>query len=242
MDWLAASVTNDTLSIWDDGAEPARHIPLQGADAHDVIRAQMERHGLTRAVLAGPESPHKAIPCAPVTPSQALGVIHIPILTQTAPAAELPARQTATVAGVLQAHPKFDGVICLTGPETYWVHVSAAEVISVAASSADRLFRALYPHRLPTTDAAFNDALSAAQSRPERMLLTTSTQDPNRFMGSLIGAELTATRAWWLGQQVLALGPTAHLRAHALTAQATMVTTGADEPALLAGLRMAAGL
>ena len=103
-------------------------------------------------------------------------------------------------------------------------------------------------------DAAFDTALSDALSRPERLgarlfslraegLLNnlSHSEARARLSGLLIGVELAATKAYWLGQPVAVVGADrlAALYARALTAQGAAPCLLSVRDATLAGLAIA---
>ena len=105
----------------------------------------------------------------------------------------------------------------------------------------------------PDADA-FDAALSETLSRPEKLahalfgiragdLLTDqdAAQARGRLSGLLIGAELAATRPYWLGRDILICGAPAlsALYARALTSQGAMAKTVDGDALTLNGLRRA---
>lgn len=186
------------------------------------------------------------------------GLWLLPDLVQANPAERVPAGAALRIAGCLAASPGFDGAICLTGPQSFWAHVSAGEVVSVMSALSGEVFVALSesPWLAPALAhhsgamldlQAFDAELPQAMSRPERLLRTLSgvraLAPPiarARVQAALIGAELAAARPWWLGRQVLVLGGHAAIYTRALVAQGVAATTADAEAALLAGLELAA--
>ena len=131
------------------------------------------------------------------------------------------------IAGYLAENPHFDGVICLPGTHSNWVQISAAEVVSFRTTMTGELFalisqRSVLRHSVGAEgwDApAFDRSVAATLSRPAELLarlfrlraadiLHGERGAPARaaLSGHLIGAELAATRPYWLGQDVVILG------------------------------------
>ena len=185
----------------------------------------------------------------------------VPGLRQNKPADVMRGEETQ-IAGALALNPGFDGVFCLPGTHSKWVHVSAGEVISFQTFMTGELFALLSEHSVLRhgmagggwDDAAFDAALSDALSRPEKIganlfslraegLLTglTAAAARARLSGLLIGVELAAAKPYWLGQPVAIIGADAlsATYARAIAAQGTtpMLIPAADT--VLAGLTLA---
>jgi 2-dehydro-3-deoxygalactonokinase len=148
------------------------------------------------------------------------------------------------IAGLVAAEPGFDGVACLPGTHTKWAHVSGGEVVSFASYMTGEIFallagasvlrKTLGPDGWSEPD--FLEAVEDGLARPERVparlfplraeaLLAglAPERGRSRLSGLLIGAELAAARASWLGRDVVLVGAPA--------------LAGADRQALaLAGL------
>ena len=171
-----------------------------------------------------------------------LDVTILPGLAQDKPADVMRGEETQ-IAGYLAGDPGFDGIICLPGTHTKWVHVSAGEVVSFRTFMTGELFALLSTasvlrHSVGEgwDDDAFAEAVNDAMGKPEAIaarlfalraetLLAdlgegTATA---RLSGLLIGAELAAARAYWLGQRIVLVGEgrqvSHYARALALAAQ-----------------------
>ncbi|WP_116132355.1 2-dehydro-3-deoxygalactonokinase [Tropicimonas sp. IMCC34043] len=211
----------------------------------------------------------RAVPCPPLPGSlpapneRAMGlrVVAVPGLSQTNPPDLLCGGETA-VAGYLALHSDFDGVLCLTGANSAWIHVSAGEVVSFRSFLTGDLLRAL----ADSVDAAakvepgspeaqaLRQAAGDSLAHPERLAarlaqiraeLRVTGLHPDiaaaRRAGLLIGAELAAARPWWLGQAVTVIG-TDPSRGQYLEALAGLGVTAtlAELPAMIvAGLGVA---
>jgi len=163
------------------------------------------------------------------------------------------------VTGFLSRNPNWDGVICLPGTHTKWVHVSADEIISFQTFMTGDLFAAISGHTVLKhalsadgwNEDAFAETLSDTISRPERLAthlfslraenLLQNLPDATaraRLSGLLIGAELAGARAYWLGQQI-AVGTLAGHYVKALGLQGAPATQVQADSATLAGLTVA---
>ena len=131
------------------------------------------------------------------------------------------------IAGYLAQNPDFDGVICLPGTHSKWVHVSAGEVVSFRTFMMGEMFSLLAKtsvlrHSIAETgwdEETFLTTLDQPLSRPEQLaaklfslraesLLHSQTGDTARAKLSalLIGAELAAAKPYWLGQPIALIG------------------------------------
>jgi len=121
----------------------------------------------------------------------------------------------------------WDGVLCLPSACSRWVHVNAGEVVSFSSFLTGELFGFLTQHsslRSATQgqgwdEATFQTAVSDAMARPERVASalfsvqanavlnrTTAAKGQAQVHGTLIGIELAAARAHWLGREVAVIG------------------------------------
>jgi 2-dehydro-3-deoxygalactonokinase len=251
-----------------DGFEPAL-LDLAG----DLLGA-----GKTPVIVCGmagsrqgwAEAKYVATPCTPPGIDRATHVptndprlsVHIlPGVKQTSPADVMRGEETQ-IAGFLALNPKFDGVICLPGTHTKWVHISAGEIVSFRTFMTGEMFALLSQQSVlrhtvagDGWDAtAFADAVSTAMSntsdlaarlfsiRAEGLLNDLhADQARARLSGLLIGAELTAARPYWLGQHVALIGDDKLCKAYAdaLGAQGLPVERTDPERMTLEGLKAA---
>lgn len=190
------------------------------------------------------EAPYRATPCAPLDPASLVTaptldprivVRLVPGLKQVRQADVMRGEETQ-IAGVLALDPGFDGVICLPGTHSKWVHISAGEVVSFQTFMTGELFallstQSVLRHGLTGDgwdDAAFDAALSDSLSRPDRIgaklfslraegLIANlaAPQARARLSGLLIGVELAAAKPFWLGQQVAIVGSEALSKSYA---------------------------
>jgi len=223
--------------------------------------------GMVGAKQGWQEAPYASIPAKPadLTPMPAtrvkdsrLSLQIVPGLSQANPPDVMRGEETQ-IAGFLTQAPDFDGILCLPGTHTKWVHISAEDVVSFQTFMTGELFDLLTRHSVlrhsvdaPGMDqAAFADAVSEALSRPERLaqrlfsIRAGATLDGTdagisraRLSGTLIGAELAAAKPYWLGQQVVVAGSAAlsGLYAEALKAQGVSARAMEADRLTLAGL------
>ncbi len=181
------------------------------------------------------EAPYAPVPCAPdafetvkaPVSDTDLSVSIIGGVSQAKPADVMRGEETQ-IAGVFATRPGFDGVLCLPGTHTKWVQVSAGEIVSFRTAMTGELFALLSKsstlrHSIGPgwDDEIFAEAVTDALARPETLaarLFSVRADslihglDPGaaraRVSGLLIGAELAAMRAYWLGQPVALIGET----------------------------------
>jgi 2-dehydro-3-deoxygalactonokinase len=169
------------------------------------------------------------------------------------------------IAGFLSQHEDWDGVICLPGTHTKWAHVSAGEVVSFQTLMTGEMFALIKDHSVlrhsiaPTgwDMDAFHEAMSQTLSRPEglagRLFSIRAAQlvqgtDPivlrARLSGLLIGAELAATKPYWLGREIALIGADAVSMPYVagLKAQGVTVARADAEDMTLAGIKAAHSL
>lgn len=248
-----------------DAFEPALDALLQGWGGTDL---PVVACGMVGARQGWVEAPYREVPCAPLggqltqAPSSTERTVHvISGLSQSHPADVMRGEETQ-IAGFLALNPGWDGVLCLPGTHTKWVHLSAGEVVSFQTFMTGELYALLsnasvLRHTVTGNgwdQDAFDQAVDDTISRPERLaarLFSIRATDllgqhgsgaaASALSGYLIGAELASARAYWLGQNVAILGQGEQARAYeaALRRQAvTAMLTDADR-ATVAGLTAA---
>ena len=219
------------------------------------------------------EAPYRTTPCIPVEPG---GLVLVPTqdirlkmmiapgLKQISPADVMRGEETQ-IAGAMALLPGFDGVLCLPGTHSKWVHISAGEVVSFQTFLTGELFALLSAHSVLRhgmaeggwLESAFDQGLADALSKPEKisarlftlraegLLMNLPSGDARaRLSGLLIGVELAAAKPYWLGQRVILVG-TAALSANYARALATqgLIADQLDATACtLSGLATALGI
>ncbi|WP_308916503.1 2-dehydro-3-deoxygalactonokinase [Jannaschia sp. LMIT008] len=225
--------------------------------------------GMVGARQGWHEAPYRTVPATPAGGAVTvpgtdprLRVRILPGLSQTDPHPDVMRGEETQISGILTRLDGFDGCACLPGTHTKWVHLSAGEVVSFRTVMTGELFAALTRHSVLRhsiapdgwDDDAFAEAVDATLSRPETLtaklfqlraadLLHAQPAAVARatLSGLLIGAELAATKPWWLGREVVITGSATTTPAYdkALTSQgiSTHILSAAD--ATLAGLAVA---
>ncbi|MGR3290588.1 MAG: 2-dehydro-3-deoxygalactonokinase [Paracoccaceae bacterium] len=190
--------------------------------------------GMVGARQGWVEAPYQTVPCAPISTAELLPIrtndpqieVHIiPGIKQMKPADVMRGEETQA-AGFLASEPDFDGVICLPGTHSKWMHISAGEIVSFASYMTGELFgllasQSVLRHSVAETgwhDDSFLQAVDDAISKPaavsarlftlraENLIGSLSPEHArSRLSGMLIGLELAASRPYWLGRNV-ALG------------------------------------
>ncbi|MCR8550341.1 2-dehydro-3-deoxygalactonokinase [Salipiger sp. P9] len=261
-DWIAGEWAQGHLRLWQMAADDtvlAQMAPAPGRDAAEALARLLPElaPGVPVLISGAADLPFPAVPCKPPVMARArdgAGGLHLlPGVAQARPADILEGEETR-VAGFLALNPRFDGVVCLPGAQSRWVHVSAGEIVSFRSFLTGTLGRLLAaPEALGPAlgtgwdEAAFLEAVDQAMGRPagfagdlSAILAESRLHDLSpavalaRLWGLLIGMELAAAKPYWLGQSVAILdeGETAARYRAALAAQGV--------PAVLAdGARMA---
>lgn len=263
---LATSQSGDGMGGLDrTGFEPALRRLIDGWDV--ASETTVIACGMVGSRQGWVEAPYRAVPCAPLgamptlAPCDGLRVLVLPGLRQTTPSDVMRGEETQ-IAGFLALNPGWDGVICLPGTHTKWVHVSAGEVISFQTYMTGELFALLSAHSVlrhsvqsdSWDETVFDFTVEEALSKPEKLAarlfairaddLLESTPPAAaraRLSALLIGAELAASRPYWLGTNIAILGPdqAAQAYARALMTQGASATVADTARMTLAGLTAA---
>ncbi len=227
--------------------------------------------GMVGARQGWVEAPYGTVPSAPLAGNAVLvggtdprvRVFVVPGLKQEKPADVMRGEETQ-VAGFLAMNDSWDGVICLPGTHTKWVHVSANEVVSFRTFMTGEMFALLSENSVLQhsvgagwDEAAFEEAVSSTLSRPEALaaemfgirandLLNAvpAATGQARLSGLLLGAELAAARPYWLGQNIAVIGDAklSDVYAKALKIQGGFVSVADCQDMTIAGLRAARNL
>jgi len=291
-DWIAVDWGTTNLRAWAmsrDGEALAEATSRNGMGALDkagfepalieVVGGWLGE-GVTPVVACGMvgsrqgwvEAPYMSVPCTPSPECSGMAIAQtldprldvqvIPGLCQSSPADVMRGEETQ-IAGFLSLNPGWDGVMCLPGTHTKWVHISAGEVVSFQTFMTGELFATLTGHTVLRhtvgqdgwDETLFLTALDDALSRPEAMAARLFSLRAEsllsglgpaaaraRLSGLLLGSELAASRPYWLGQQVGIVGADGLSRAYAtaLERQGVAVTLADATAMTLAGLRAAA--
>ena len=183
----------------------------------------------------------------------------------TAPADVMRGEETQ-IAGILAENPGFDGVICLPGTHTKWVHAAAEEIVGFRTFMTGELYALLSEHSIlkhgltPRTARdgwdrdtfleAVDDMMACPRSlaadlfslRAAALLhdLPPATARA-RLSGLLVGSELAGARVRWVGRQVVLAGSESLSRRYeaALVAQGTQTERVEGDAMTLSGLAAA---
>ncbi|MGY6547677.1 MAG: 2-dehydro-3-deoxygalactonokinase [Roseinatronobacter sp.] len=246
-----------------DAFEPAL-VRLIAPWLRDAGRSCVIACGMVGSRQGWVEAPYRTVPClvqdattvlAPARDPR-LEVRVVPGLKQLRPADVMRGEETQ-IAGFLAHHPGWDGVICLPGTHSKWVHVSAGEVVSFQTFLTGEMFALLGSHSVLRhsvagwDDAGFGEGLAQSLDRPERLMARLFSLRAAALLdglspalaraqlsGLLIGAELAAAKPYWLGQRVAIIGAAglSAKYARALETLSVPVTTHDVTALTLAGL------
>jgi len=227
-----------------EGGRVTLYVAQGGAfEARDfaTIGEAQDRSGIPQSRMMVLNDSQRAAPPVPTLPD---GPGLLGAVQQGTPAALLPAAARILVAGALGEQPDWDGIVILPEADvTHWVHVSAREIISFQGAATGRLAAALGAGTGQFDEAALGDTMS----RPERLAAQLNAAallgDEAALMGHLLGAELAAMKAYWLGQELRIVGGPAPYAAALASqgAEATEVPRGMAWRAGLVALGAAAG-
>lgn len=290
-EWIAVDWGTSNLRVWIMGAEglpvaqaeSAKGMARLSRDGFegallDLIDPYLSPDKVTRVICAGMvgaregwvEAPYLSVPCTPPNGDAAvdahardprISVRILPGVKQVTPPDVMRGEETQ-IAGVLRQQPDFDGILCLPGTHTKWVHISAGEIVSFQTFMTGELFallagQSVLRHSVAGDDwdrAAFDAAVSDAMARPQSVaaklfgiraggLVGEVARGAARgqLSGLLVGIELAAARPYWLGQNVaiLGAGPVAELYRAGLAAQGVTASTLDVAHLTLAGLSAA---
>ena len=197
-----APALRQAIAGWDHAGVPIIACGMVGA-----------RQGWIEAPYA--QTPCTATPQGFTKPDAGDLDVHIIAGVMQANPADVMRGEETQIAGFLARNKNWDGVICLPGTHTKWVHISADEIVSFQTYMTGDLFAAIAGHtvlRHSVTadgwdDSAFDAGVADAMDRPERLaarLFSLRAEGllnamPNaaaraRLSGLLIGAELADSR------------------------------------------------
>lgn len=225
--WLALGRTSSGVKVFQMLGDTftRQHSAASEADLRDILNAS------DLVVRIGFGTAH-TLP-APILPETGMT---LPNWDQKSPPDVISGWVRLWIAGFLATHTDWDGVICVDhGDLTHWIQISANEAISAQTVLTSRLIASL-----GGSNAASADALDDTLSRPERLAAHLRTAEvanaPDAITGHLIGAELAATRPYWLGQTVAVISDQPEFRVSALSAQAVPCTAHSPDNLIKSGL------
>ncbi len=264
IDW---SATPPQISIADisGSALPLPDLVLTGLDdLGAALAGQLPNELIPPVFCAGlpllPATTLRPVPAMPMegllrlqSDDPQLALYAIPGLCQRQPA-DLSQGAETVIAGYLDTHPDFDGILCCVGARAHWAHISAREVVSFQSSRTPDLLGHLAQDTGPVDQPAFLGAIDDIMARPQILATALSRIDAERALNSmqnaaaegrlaglLIGLELAATRPYWLGQRVVVLadGTLGEHYLAALQAQGADAALHGRQEALHAGFHLA---
>jgi 2-dehydro-3-deoxygalactonokinase len=228
--------------------------------------------GMAGAREGWAQAGYRSVPCAPVAAGgmtapmvrdPRLDVAIIPGLSQSAPADVMRGEETQ-IAGLLRARPDFSGALCLPGTHSKWAALGGGGVTGFQTFMTGEMFellaaRSVLRHTAESGwhDDAFAGAVRDALDDPAAMpaqlfglragaLLHGLAPGAARarLSGLLIGAELSAARAFWSAGPVhlVGAGPLARAYAAALAVAGCTAIIEDAEALTLSGLHLARDL
>ncbi len=261
--WIAADISNGRLTAWRlKGRTVEEKVtgPAGPGIAESLAQAapgwaHMDRPVLINSDLAIAFFPVPAKPAnlVPQADASQPNLHFLTGLSTTAPVGVLPGA-TARIAGFLALNADWDGVICLPGTATHWALVSAGEVVEFQSFLTVDLFRMTVAAMGVSAQPNLSEIPAAAadtMSRPELLaarlaetkasqLLSSPSEDclSARIWGYLLGAELAASRSYWLGQNLALIADDSLAAPYqaALQAQGLPVTLADADRMTLEGL------
>ena len=269
--WIAAQIGDTEISLWSMAAgDVVQHQTTARSTAtpEQDLLAALAQAGVSKSqpvlVCGLPQGAAVEVPAKPADlelqeyDAEGWQLQALPGLHQKNPQG-LMQDSSAQIAGFLALNPKWDGVICLPGAVTHWVQVSAAEVVSFHSTLSTGLYDILAERlALPAhwSESALAQAVADTISRPERLAArlaelqarqsetgkdSTGTETAGLLWGYLLGAELAAARAYWLGQNLALIAPDTLAAPYmaALAAQGLPVTQARPDRMALQGLMQA---
>ena len=191
--------------------------------------------GMAGAKTGWKEAAYLKAPCPPInkekiiqveTEDQRISVSIVPGIMQKSPPDVMRGEETQ-IAGYLSKNPDFDGIICLPGTHTKWVHISANEIVSFKTFMTGEIFLSLSERSILKTSVQSNDfdstsfleAFEDTYSNPALLssklfglraadLLENAATKflKSKLSGYLIGSELAGAKSYWLGQNIIMIG------------------------------------
>ncbi|MGY3437262.1 MULTISPECIES: 2-dehydro-3-deoxygalactonokinase [unclassified Marinovum] len=217
-----------------DGFEPEL-LRLVEAYLPETGRVPVIACGMVGARQGWAEAPYVNVPCTapgvaeaihPEVSDPRLAVSILPGVAQASPADVMRGEETQ-IAGFLADNPEFDGVLCLPGTHTKWVHISAREIVSFRTFMTGEMFALLSGQSVlrhsvtgdgwdqAAFDAAVSDAMSASHKVTAQLFSlragslldgTEAATSKARLSGLLLGLEIAGAKDYWLGREIVLIG------------------------------------
>ena len=199
-------------------------------------RAEVIICGMAGAKTGWVEAPYRSAPCPPLARGETasppvrdtrLDVCIVPGIKTDRPGYDVMRGEEIQIAGYLAGDPAFEGVLCMPGTHTKWVHVANGEIVSFRTFMSGELFRILSRHSVLAacldadgwSESEFLRSVDTVLARPEslagqlfaiRAAALIADLPPAdaaaRLSGSLVGAEIAAARQYWLGRNLVIVG------------------------------------
>ena len=191
--------------------------------------------GMAGAKSGWKEAPYLKVPCPPIdkektiqveTKDKRISVSILPGIMQKSPPDVMRGEETQ-IAGYLSKKPDFDGIICLPGTHTKWVHISVGEIVSFRTFMTGEIYQTLSECSILKNSVKSNDfdlttfleAFEDTYSNPALLssklfglraadlLEKISTKFlKSKLSGYLVGSELAGAKSYWLGQNIVMIG------------------------------------
>ena len=191
--------------------------------------------GMAGAKSGWKEAPYLKVPCPPIdkektiqveTKDKRISVSILPGIMQKSPPDVMRGEETQ-IAGYLSKKPDFDGIICLPGTHTKWVHISVGEIVSFRTFMTGEIYQTLsecsiLKNSVKSNDFDFTTFLEAFEDtysnpallssklfglRAADLLESISTKFlKSKLSGYLVGSELAGAKSYWLGQNIVMIG------------------------------------
>ncbi|SLN19413.1 2-keto-3-deoxy-galactonokinase [Aquimixticola soesokkakensis] len=268
-DWIAVEIDRDEVRAWavDRDGAVNDHARARDTDLAQLI-APWRGAGRPLVLVSGETgSPASFVPCKPFATlpnaqsDAGIDLRLVPAIAQNAPA-DVMRGDVVRIAGFMTTNPQFDGVLCMTGPVSRWVHVSAGEIVSFQSFVTGELIDSLVAasvlrHTVGSSgadDVAFQTGFEDGFERPERLLTRIYSLHAEaereglapglaraRLRGLVMGTELAVAKPYWLGQQIAVIGQDDNTKRYTevLRAQGCPVITADRDTMTMAGFRAA---
>ena len=191
--------------------------------------------GMAGAKSGWKEAPYLKVPCPPIdkektiqveTKDKRISVSILPGIMQKSPPDVMRGEETQ-IAGYLSKKPDFDGIICLPGTHTKWVHISVGEIVSFRTFMTGEIYQTLSECSILKNSVKSNDfdlttfleAFGDTYSNPALLsskLFGLRAADllenisakflKSKLSGYLVGSELAGAKSYWLGQNIVMIG------------------------------------
>lgn len=191
--------------------------------------------GMAGAKSGWKEAPYLKVPCPPIdkektiqveTKDKRISVSILPGIMQKSPPDVMRGEETQ-IAGYLSKKPDFDGIICLPGTHTKWVHISVGEIVSFRTFMTGEIYQTLSECSILKNSVKSNDfdlttfleAFEDTYSNPALLsskLFGLRASDllenisskflKSKLSGYLVGSELAGAKSYWLGQNIVMIG------------------------------------